>query len=278
MKKRIKIAHSPDSDDAFMFWALKFGHVISDEFEFEIERKDIEELNQCAKEEVYDLSAISMHAYAHLADKYVLTASGASMAEKDYGPMVIAREAFGKSDLKNLTVAVPGEWTTACLMLKIIEPLVTIKVIPFEKIMPAVKNEEVDAGLLIHEGQLQYEAEGFFKVVSLIDEWKELAGSLPLPLGGNAIKKSLGDDVVKKLSKIQEESIEYALSHSEEARNYAMSFKRDLTPEEADKYLSWYANDRTRHMGDEGVAAIQKLFDLASERNLIPKNIKIEVV
>lgn len=278
MKTKIKIAHSPDSDDAFMFWALKFGHIVSDEFECEIERKDIEELNQCAKDEIYDLSAISMHAYAHLADQYVLTASGASMAEKDYGPMVVAREALTKDDLKNLTVAVPGEWTTACLMLKIIEPQVKIKVIPFEKIMPAVKDKIVDAGLLIHEGQLQYEDEGFFKVVSLIDEWKTLAGSLPLPLGGNAIKKSLGTETVQKLSSLQKQSIEYAMNHKEEARNYAMSFKRDLTPEEADKYLSWYANDRTLDMGEEGKAAIQKLFDLAAERNLISKSIQIEVV
>jgi 1,4-dihydroxy-6-naphthoate synthase len=277
-KKLIKIAHSPDSDDAFMFYALKHGKVTSDKYEFEIERRDIEELNHAAKDEIYDITAISIHAYAYLQHHYILTASGASMAEKDYGPMVVSKEPCSVADLENKTVAVPGEWTTAFLLLKIIQPNIQHRVIRFDKIIPAIMQGEVDAGLLIHEGQLQYEEQGLHKVLSLIDHWKEVAGELPLPLGGNAIKKSLDSQTRQDLADLQEQSIRYAMNHAEEARDYAMQFKRDLTAAEADKYLSWYANDRTLDMGEDGRVAIQTLFDLANELNLIDHKVNLEII
>jgi len=276
--KEIKIAHSPDSDDAFMFYALVKEKITHPDYTFSIERRDIEELNQEALKEVYDLTAISMHAYAHLSDKYVLTASGASMAEKDYGPMVISAKDYSPDDIKNLTVAVPGEWTTACLVLKIFCPTVKYVCMPFDEIMDAVKNNDVDAGLIIHEGQLQYENLGFQKVVSLIDIWKNIAGDLPLPLGGNAIKKSLGYETIKELSSIQKQSIVYANEHLADARDYAMQFKRDLSQEEAEKYLSWYANNRTLDMGDIGKQAIEVLFSHAFEAGLLPSKINLEIV
>lgn len=277
-KKLIKIAHSPDSDDAFMFYALKNGKIVAPNYDFDIERRDIEELNHLAKDEVYDITAISIHAYAHLTDHYALTSSGASMAEKDYGPLVVSKNNYSPQDLKKLTVAVPGEWTTAFLMLKLIEPEFNHIVVPFEEIMDVVNNGDADAGLIIHEGQLQYEKMGFKKILCLIDNWKALAGDLPLPLGGNAIKKRLGYDTMKELSTLQKESILYAMENPQEARNEALQFKRDLTKEEADKYLSWYANERTVDMGEDGVKAIELLFNMAYENKLIPKKINLEII
>ncbi len=278
-KQLIKIAHSPDSDDAFMFYALKHQKISSDKYDFEIVRKDIEELNRLALDEVYDITAISIHAYAHLAHKYVLTSSGASMAEKDYGPMVVAKKDFdSKTLLKGKVIAVPGEWTTAFLVLKLYEPHIRHLAMPFDQIMDAVLQGKVDAGLLIHEGQLQFEDQGLKKILSLGDVWRQYGKGLPLPLGGNAVKKSLGKEVTENLSCLQKQSIEYAFEHKEEARDYAMQFKRDLLASEADKYLSWYANERTLNMGDEGKKAISLLFDLAHEKGLLEKKVEIEIV
>lgn len=277
-KKIIKIAHSPDADDAFMFYALKHDKVTSPQFEFEIIRRDIEELNRAALDLVYDITALSIHAYAHLADKYILTTSGASMAEKDYGPMIISRHNTDAAALKDLTIAVPGEWTTAFLILKIIEPRCKHVVIPFHQIMDAVLTGQVDAGLIIHEGQLQYAKLGLHKVLCLIDAWRGLSHNLPLPLGGNAINKTLAPATIAELSRLQKESILYAMNHPGEARDYAMGFKRDLTTEEADRYLGWYANERTVDMGSQGKEAIELLFALAFERGLLKKKIKVETI
>lgn len=280
-KKLIKIAHSPDSDDAFMFYALGHGKVVSEKYDFVIERRDIEELNVMAHDEIFDITAISMHAYAHVCKKYALTSSGASMAEKDYGPMVIVRndsEIENVNDLKDKTVAVPGLTTTACLVLKMLQQ--SFKALPmrFDTIMEAVKSKKVDAGLLIHEGQLQFEREGFKKVASLIDYWKTISSNLPLPLGGNAVKKSLGQDVMKELSALQKQSIVYAREHRDEAREYAMQFKRDLSHDEAEKYLNWYANDRTLDMGAEGRAAVELLLSEAHKRGLLSESIEVEII
>jgi len=261
-----------------MFYALKNGKVTSPDFEFEIERRDIEELNHVAQDGYYDITAISIHAYAHLSDRYALTSSGASMAENDYGPMIVAKKAYTKEDLKDLTIAIPGEWTTAFLVLKLIEPGIKHIAVPFDQIMDMVNNGDADAGLIIHEGQLQFEKMGFKQVMCLIDEWKTLAGDLPLPLGGNAIKKSLGLDTIKELSKIQKQSIIYATEHADEARDYALQFKRDLSLKDADKYLGWYANSRTVDMGEDGVQAIELLFNLAFENGLIPNKINLEII
>lgn len=277
-KRLIKIAHSPDSDDAFMFYALKQGLIVSDLYEFEIERRDIEELNHLAQDEVYDITAISIHAYAYLHDCYVLTASGASMAEKNYGPMVVACQDYTQSDLKNLCVAVPGLWTTAHLVLKLIEPQIKTQVVPFEKIMDHVLSGKVDAGLIIHEGQLEYQKLGLKKVLSLIDFWRDLAGDLPLPLGGSAIKKSLGNQVIQDLALLQKQSIEYAMTHPDKARDYAMQFKRDLSADQADLYLSWYANTRSVDMGEDGRRAIQFLFDVAQKKGVLDDSVDLQIV
>ncbi len=299
MVKKITLAHSPDSDDAFMFYALATGKLTSDKYRFEVIREDIETLNHLAQKEKYDITALSFHAYAYVADKYVLTSSGASFAEKNYGPIVVGKRAHELTSVrahenqKAFTIAIPGELTTAALVLKMIAPDITTIVMPFDQIIDAVLNDEVDTGLLIHEGQLQYEKFGLKKILSLIDSWNALSQSLnsntstlehlntsplPLPLGGNAIKSSLGKNVVHDLSIIVQNSIRYALEHANEARDYARQFKRDLSEKNVDLYLSWYANQRTLDMGEEGRTAIQKLLDLAADRELIPRIGEIEIV
>lgn len=280
-KQKIKIAHSPDSDDAFMFYALKHGKITSDKYDFEIERRDIEELNQLAQDEVYDITALSMHAYAHVCAKYVLTKSGASMAEKNYGPMVIVRDdskIINTNELAHKKIAVPGLWTTACLVLKMMAANVEVVPMSFDQIMGAVTAHKVDAGLIIHEGQLVYEKQGFKKVAGLIDYWKNLAGTLPLPLGGSAVKKSLGEKVMRELSALQAQSIAYAMAHPQEARDYALTFKRDLNAAQADQYLGWYANERTLDMGEEGKKAIELLFLTAYDSKLLKHRIEVEIL
>lgn len=268
-KRPIRIAHSPDSDDAFMFYALATQKLTSDKYDFIVERRDIQELNQAAFDEVYDITAISIHAYAHLADKYALTASGTSMAEKDYGPMLVAKSALPITELKHKRIAVPGAHTTAFLMLKLLEPAIKPVFMHFEKILPAVLANEVDAGLLIHEGQLQYAQLGLTKIIGLNEVWRSISPTLPLPLGGNAVRRSLGMELMTELSQWQKRSIDYATKHFAEARDYAMQFKRDLTTEEADRYLGWYANERTLDMGTEGREAIQLLFATAKQRGVL---------
>lgn len=282
-KKLISIAHSPDSDDAFMFYALKFEKITHPEFSFQIERADIEFLNQKAKEELYDISAISIHAYAHLTEKYALLSSGTSMAEKHYGPLLVAKKPYQTSDIKHLNIAIPGEWTTAFLVLKLIEPHLNYTVIPFQEIIPSILNNKVDAGLLIHEGQLQYQSVGLHKILGLIDFWndlthKHLHKQLALPLGGNAIKKSLGHDTMQKLSSLQQKSIAYAMDHHHEAREYARQFKRDLTATEADEYLSWYANHHTLALSEDDKLAIGFLLDFAYQSGALPHKTHLEII
>lgn len=277
-KHPIHIAHSPDSDDAFMFYALAEKKITSPKYEFFVESQDIEVLNRAAQTEKYDITALSVHAYAYLHNQYVMTASGASMAEKDYGPVVIAQKSYASSDWPNITIAVPGEWTTAFLVLKLIVPNLRHRVLPFEKIIPAVQNGEVDAGLLIHEGQLEYKQLGFFPIISLIDFWKKTAGDLPLPLGINAIKKSLGTETASELQSMQKQSILYAKEHAGDARHYARKFKPDLTDAQLKKYLDWYVSDRTVDFGTQGQLAMDFLFKLAFEKGLIPNKIALEII
>lgn len=277
-KKPIHIAHSPDSDDAFMFYALAEKKITSPKYAFFIESQDIEVLNRAAQTEKYDITALSVHAYAYLHDKYAITASGASMAEKDYGPVVVAKKNYTSKDWSNITIAVPGEWTTAFLVLKLIVPNLRHRVLPFEKIIPAVQNGDVDAGLLIHEGQLEYRQSGFFPIISLIDFWKKWAGDLPLPLGINAIKKSLGSETATELQTLQKQSILHAKEHAGEARQYTQKFKPDLADAQLKKYLDWYVSDRTVDFGAEGRRAMDFLFSLAFEKGLIPKKISLEII
>jgi len=271
---KITVAHSPDSDDAFMHYGLASGKVPTDGIDFDHLLADIETLNRAAFDGKYEVSAVSFHAYAHLTDKYLLLPHGSSMGD-DYGPVVVAR-ADGPSSLKGIKVAVPGTLTTAFLVLRIYDPHVEYVTLPFDRIQDAVREGDVAAGLLIHEGQLTYQDEGLKKLVDLGEWWAERTGGLPLPLGGNVIRRDLGPDVIAKVSRLLHESIAYALAHREEALDYALQFGRGLDRAKADRFVGMYVNDLTLAYGSRGSAAVQQLFDAAWEKRLIPKRIDVE--
>jgi len=294
--KKIHIAHSPDSDDAFMFYGLATHKVDGEGLEFEHILQDIETLNRRALEGTYEISAVSIHAYAYLADKYALLGSGASMGEQ-YGPMVIAKEKFSLSELKSKKIAVPGTLTSAFLILELLlnakgvpSPLereggrrpgegesFEYVVVPFDQIIDEVKKGTVDAGLIIHEGQLQYEEMGLHLIVDLGKWWFEKY-QLPLPLGGNAVRRDLGTEMMKKLARIQKASIAYGLNHRKDALEHAMQYARDLTTENADKFVGMYVNERTLDYGEDGKKAVRLLLDLAHEKKLIPHKVNVEFI
>jgi len=271
---KITVAHSPDSDDAFMHYGLASGKVPTDGIEFGHLLADIETLNRAAFEGKYEVSAVSFNAYAHLTDKYLLLPHGSSMGD-DYGPIVVART-DGPSSTQGIKVAVPGELTTSFMALRIYDPDVDYLVMPFDKIQDAVKNGEIPAGLLIHEGQLTYQDEGLKKVVDLGEWWNERTGGLPLPLGGNVIRRDLGPEVIRTVSRLLHESIAYALNHREEALDYALQFGRGLDRAKADRFVGMYVNELTLEYGDRGRRAVQRLFDEAWDKRLIPKKIDVE--
>jgi 1,4-dihydroxy-6-naphthoate synthase len=271
---KIIVAHSPDSDDAFMHFGIAAGKVDTAGIDFDHVLKDIETLNRAAFEGKYEVSAVSFHAYAHLTDKYLLLPHGSSMGD-DYGPIVVARK-DGPSSLEGVTVAVPGTLTTAFLALRIFDPAVKSVVMPFDVIQDKVREGEVEAGLLIHEGQLTYEDEGLKKIVDLGEWWAARTGGLPLPLGGNVIRRDLGEDMVAKVSRILHASIAYALTHRQEALDYALQYGRGLDRAKADKFVGMYVNDLTLAYGDRGRAAVQRLMDDAWQKRLIPKPIAVE--
>lgn len=277
-KRKIKIAHSPDTDDIFMFHALKSGLVSDPEFDFEITSSDVETLNQLASTQKYDITALSVHAYAHVAQKYALLSSGASMAEKDWGPSLVARGLKPLTFFSGKKIAVPGLLTTAVLVLKMMLP--DFKPVPMlpEKILPAVKNGEVDAGLLIHEGQIQYTDFGLHRVVQVIDHWKKIAGDLPLPLGVSAVKKSLGPDVMQRLSDLQKKSIQYGLTHFDTTKHAVMRINPVLAESDVDRYLAWYVNGRTLDIGPDGKTALELLFKMAAQKKLLDHSVQIEIV
>src|SRR4051812_11263657 len=271
---KITVAHSPDSDDAFMFYGFASGGVETYGIHVEHLLADIETLNRAAFDGRYEVTAVSFHAYAHLTDKYLLLSHGASMGDK-YGPVVVAKP-DGPKTLDNVVVAVPGLLTTAYLALKLYAPAVEVKVMPFDQIQEAVHDGSVAAGLLIHEGQLTYESEGLRKIVDLGEWWAEKTGNLPLPLGGNVIRRDLGMDNVAKISRMLHDSIAYALSHREEALDYAMKYSRGLDRRRADRFVGMYVNDLTLDYGDRGRTAVQLLMDLAYDRRLIPSKVAVE--
>jgi 1,4-dihydroxy-6-naphthoate synthase len=270
----IRIAHSPDSDDAFMFYALAKDKLPTGKFRFSHTLQDIETLNRKALNGEYEITAISFHAYVHIADKYILLPSGASMGDR-YGPMVVAREPWKPDELRNKKIAIPGTMTTAYLTLKLFQPDFEAVTIPFDQIMSAVQNKTVDAGLLIHEGQLTYQNLQLHKIVDLGEWWYQITG-LPLPLGGNVIRRDLGKEDIREISRLLKQSIQYALDHREEALKYAMQFARDLDVATADRFVGMYVNERTLDYGEEGRRAVQLLFDRAYEANLIPAHIVTE--
>ena len=272
----IVCAHSPDSDDAFMFYGLATKRVRSKLVSFRHVLEDIESLNRKATEGQYELTAISYHAYPYVADKYVLMASGSSVGD-GYGPIVVSSKSMAPEDLKGKRIAIPGTMTTAFLSLKLFQPDFEPVVIPFDKILDAVKNHEVDGGLIIHEGQLTYGSGGLHNVIDL-GKWFKAQYQLPLPLGANALRRNLPRDVQKECSRVMRESIQYSLDHREEALNYAMQFARDLDPHMADQFVGMYVNQDTLDGGDVIPRAAQKLLDLGYEAGLIPHKIDVEVV
>jgi 1,4-dihydroxy-6-naphthoate synthase len=265
----IKIAHSPDSDDAFMFYGLATNKVRVPGYRFTHTLTDIETLNRRAQDEAfYDVSAISFHAYPYIQQNYKLMGCGGSVGE-GYGPMVVASRAMTPQDLDKIRIAIPGTMTTAYLALKIFNPALETVVMPFDRIIPEILAGKVEAGLIIHEGQLTYGACGLQKVIDLGVWWREATGMM-LPLGGNAIRRSLGEETHKVVSKALRDSINHALDHREQALEYAMQFARDLDHGLASRFVSMYVNERTMDYGADGREAIRKLLELGYERGVIP--------
>jgi 1,4-dihydroxy-6-naphthoate synthase len=271
---KIRIAHSPDSDDAFMFYGLASGKVPSNGFELEHVLSDIETLNRAAFEGRYEITAVSFHAYAHLTDRYILLPHGASMGDR-YGPVVVARKG-GPTSLKGVRVAIPGELTTAFLALRLYDPAVQYVVMPFDKIQEAVHAGEIAAGLLIHEGQVTYEEEGLRKIVDLGEWWADRTGGLPLPLGGNVIKRELGAHTITTLSGLLHDSIAFGLDHRDEAVRYAMQFGRGLDQARTDRFVGMYVNGLTLDYGDRGRKAVHRLLGDAQAAGLLPKSVTVE--
>jgi 1,4-dihydroxy-6-naphthoate synthase len=271
---QISVAHSPDSDDAFMFYGLASGAVETHGIEVEHVIADIETLNRAAFDGRYEVTAVSFHAYAHLTDKYLLLSHGASMGD-NYGPVVVAR-GDGPRTLDEVTVAVPGLLTTAFLVLKMYAPAVEVKAIPFDQIQPGVRDGKFDAGLLIHEGQLTYESEGLQKIVDLGEWWAEKTDGLPLPLGGNVIRRDLGNENVAKISRMLHDSIAYALNNREPALEYALTYGRGMDRQKADRFVGMYVNQLTLDYGERGRKAVQRLMDEAYEKRLIPSRVTVE--
>ncbi len=271
---KIRIAHSPDSDDAFMFYGLASGRVPSNGFELEHVLSDIETLNRAAFEGKYEITAVSFHAYAHLTDRYVLLPHGASMGER-YGPVVVARK-DGPDSIKGIRVAIPGELTTAFLALRLFDPSVQYVVLPFDQIQQKVHDGEVAAGLLIHEGQLTYADEGLRKIVDLGEWWADRTGGLPLPLGGNVIRRDLGPATISTLSRLLHDSIAFGLNHRQEAVDYAMQFGRGLDRTRTDRFVGMYVNNLTLDYGERGRTAVKRLLAEAEAAGLLTKPVTVE--
>jgi 1,4-dihydroxy-6-naphthoate synthase len=267
IKTKIRIGHSPDSDDAFMFWGLASGHVKS-EFEFEHILRDIQTLNEWAMEGRLETTAVSVHAYARIADKYALLRHGGSFGE-GYGPMIIAREPISYDRLRETVIAVPGKLTSAFLQLNLFLPNPKFEVVPFDQIMPAVLRGDYDAGLIIHEGQLTWQKEGLHLVADFGKWWKDETG-LPLPLGVNVVRRDLGDPVIRELNRVMKASIEAGLSNREEALEYALQFARGMDAKTSDEFVGMYVNERTLDMGKDGIAAIKLLLQRGAESGIVP--------
>lgn len=270
----LRLAHSPDSDDAFMFYALATGKVRVPGVKFDHVLCDIETLNQAAHKETYDITAVSFYGYAFIADKYVLLDCGASFGE-GYGPIVVSSRPIKKGDLAGKKIAIPGLRTTSYLALKLFEPNVETVTVPFDQILDAVQSKEVDAGLVIHEGQLLFSQIGLNRVVDLGQWWQETTG-LPLPLGANAIRRSLGPEIGRQVTRVIRESVSYALHHREEALEYAMQFARDMDPALADQFVGMYVNRWTLDYGKQGRHAVRELFAKAAAAGLVPSSFKVE--
>ncbi len=276
-KQLIRVGHSPDPDDAFMFHALANDKIDSGPYRFTHELQDIETLNRRALDAELELTAVSLHAYAHLTDTYALCACGASMGD-DYGPMVVAREEWSVDDLKGKKIAVPGTMTTAFLTLKLLlGDTFEHEVREFDEILNVVERGEADAGLIIHEGQLTYGEQGLKLIVDLGKWWMQETG-LPLPLGANAIRKDLGKETMEEVTKYLKESIAYGLEHREEALDHALQYGRDLDRGQADEFVGMYVNDWTMDFGERGRAAVAELLKRGYEAGVVPNPVELEFV
>ncbi|MGE3182350.1 MAG: menaquinone biosynthesis family protein [Phycisphaerae bacterium] len=281
----IRIAHSPDPDDAFMFYGLSQGGVASGKYNFEHILDDIQTLNERAKQGVYEVSAISIHAFPYVSDRYALMACGSSMGD-GYGPMIVTRKPMSIEELRGKIIAIPGKMTTAFLALQLLlgkaaengaDGAFRTKVVMFDEIPAAVKSGEVDAGLLIHEGQLTYEKEGLHLVVDLGVWWQEKTG-LPLPLGGNVVRRDLGDATCQEITKLIKDSIQYSLDHRDEAVKYALKFGRGLDLGLADQFVGMYVNDWTVDYGDRGREAVRRILQEGANAGLVPDAGEIEFI
>jgi len=272
----VTIAHSPDSDDAFMFYGLATNKLDTGSLNFKHLLKDIQTLNEEAMRGTYDVTAISFHAYAYVADQYALLPHGASIGD-NYGPVVVSREAARPEDIATFKIAIPGKLTSAFLALRIFNPDFEFVVVPFDKIIDAVKDGSCDAGLLIHEGQLFYESIGLHKVLDLGEWWHERTG-LPLPMGGNVIRRDLGPQLIREISELLRESINYSLEHREDALQYAMQFAREMDPALADRFVAMWVNELTLDYTDRGREAVHRLLEEGFEKGIIPNRVAVEFV
>ena len=274
--REITVAHSPDSDDAFMFYGLATSKVRVPGLRFTHTLCDIETLNRKAQDGVYDVTAISFHAYPYIQENYALMSCGGSLGD-GYGPMIVSTHPFTPTEVKRKKIAVPGQLTTAYLALKLFAPGVEVEVVPFDQIIPEILVGKHEAGLIIHEGQLTYDKSGLHRVVDLGRWWQRVTG-LPLPLGGNAIRRSLGSETITSVTHALRDSIQYAIDHREEALAYAMQFARDLDAQLADKFVGMYVNERTLDYGADGREAVRRLLDMGHKAGIIPQRPRVDWV
>jgi 1,4-dihydroxy-6-naphthoate synthase len=276
-KRLITVGHSPDPDDAFMFYALAHDKLDTGDLAFRHELQDIETLNRRALNGELEVSAVSIHAYAFLAGKYALLPSGCSMGDR-YGPMVVTRKPLTVGDLRSITIAVPGTMTTAFLTLRLLLPgEIKFEVIPFDEIIPAVAAGKFDAGLIIHEGQLTFQNQGLHLIIDLGIWWQDKTG-LPLPLGGNAVRRDLGAATMAQISRLLKESIRYALAHRQDALSYALKYARDMDRGLADQFVGMYVNDWTLDYGPRGRVAVARLLEEGHRAGVIPHAVAVDFV
>jgi len=274
--REIAVAHSPDSDDAFMFYGLATNKVRVPGLRFTHTLCDIETLNRDAQRGVYDVTAISFHAYPYIQQNYALMSCGGSVGE-GYGPMLVSSRPLTTTEVKQKTIAVPGKLTTAYLALQLFAPGIEVEVVPFDQIIPSILEGKHEAGLIIHEGQLTYDKSGLHRIVDLGRWWQRVTG-LPLPLGGNAIRRSLGHELMSNITQVLHDSIQYAIDHRDEALAYAMQFARDLDAQLADKFVGMYVNERTLDYGEDGREAVRRLLDMGHKAGIIPQSPEVDWV
>jgi 1,4-dihydroxy-6-naphthoate synthase len=273
---KISLAHSPDSDDAFMFYGLAKGKVASGDLDVQHVLQDIESLNRAAEQGRYEVTAISFHAYPYVSDRYALMPCGGSIGD-GYGPLLVAREALDPQETRKRRIAVPGERTTAFLVLKLFAPEAETYVVPFDTILDEVEQGRADLGLVIHEGQLTFRGQGLHKVVDLGAWWKDETG-LPLPLGGNAVRRDLGTELMQRLTRLVRETVSYSLAHRAEALEYALTFARGMNPNVADRFVGMWVNDMTVDCGPRGREAVQTLLDRGHAAGIIPRAVRVDFV